>query len=82
MITYRLKAAEGSRAAYEYAVEGNQADTGTVCLDLEANTCEVTEPSPSEKAVGYALYGSKMRHALELFRRTGQLRESGTISWY
>ena len=82
MIRYRLIAAEGSRAEYEYAVEGDQADTGTVCLDLEANTCEVTEPSPTEEAVGYAPYGSKMRHALELFRRTGQLRESGTISWY
>ena len=47
VIRYRLIAAEGSRAEYEYAVEGDQADTGTVCLDLEANTCEVTEPSPT-----------------------------------
>ena len=82
MIKYRLIAAEGSRAEYEYAVEGRPDDVGRATLDLDADWFEVTVPAPSDKAVGYPWYGSKMRHALELFRRTGQLRESGTISWY
>ena len=69
-------------AEYEYAVEDKQDDVGRVLLDLGAGTCEVTKLAPTDEAVGYAWYGSKMRHALELYRKTGQLRESGTISWY
>ena len=82
MIRYRLIAAEGSRAEYEYAVEGRPDDVGRVALDLDAGTCKVTEPAPTDEAVGYPWYGGKMRHALELFRESGTFRESGSIAWY
>lgn len=82
MIKYRLITAEGSRAVYEYAVEGKPGDVGRVVLDLEVDEFEVTELAPTDEAVGYPWYGSKMRHSLELFRKSGVFRESGTIGWY
>ena len=82
MISYRLTSVDGARATYSYEVEGKHGDAGVAILDIDANTCEITEPAPTDKAVGYPWYGGKMEHALESFRKAGELRDSGTIAWY
>lgn len=82
MIRYRLMSIDGTRATYAYEIEGKTDDAGTAILDISDGTCEVTEPAPSDEAMGYPWYGDKMRHALETFKKAGEYKESGTVSWY
>ena len=82
MIRYALISREGQRATYTYAVEGRSDDTGTVLVDLANDTIDVTEQAPTDKAVGYPMYGFKMREALDTFKRSGDFKESGIVAWY
>lgn len=45
-------------------------------------TYEVTELAPTDKAVGYPWYGSKMKHAIAAITCEERPQESGTIAWY
>lgn len=82
MIRYRLIGMEGGSAIYSYAVEGKPDDVGRVVVDLANGTYEVAELAPTDKAVGYPWYGSKMKHAIDAITRDETPLESGTIAWY
>ena len=82
MIRYRLIGIEGRSATYSYAVEGKSDDVGRIVVDLANGTYEVTELAPTDKAVGYPWYGSKMKHASDAITREERPQESGTIDWY
>ena len=82
MIRYRLIGIEGRRATYSYAVEGKSDDVGRIVVDLANGTYEVTELAPTDKAVGYPWYGSKMKHAIDAITREERPQGSGTIAWY
>ncbi len=82
MIRYRLIGIEGRSATYSYAVEGKSDDVGRIVVGLANGTYEVTELAPTDKAVGYPWYGSKMKHAIAAITREERPQESGTIAWY
>lgn len=73
MISYKLKSTDGTRAVYVYSIEGDASDVGIAILDIEDNTCEIAEPAPSDKAMGYPWHGAKMRHALAECRRLAKM---------
>ena len=82
MIRYRLIGLEGKNATYSYAVEGKPDDAGRVVIDLTNGTYEIAELAPTDKAVGYPWYGSKMKHAINAIMSEESPRESGTVAWY
>ena len=55
---------------------------GRIVVGLANGTYEVTELAPTDKAVGYPWYGSKMKHAIAAITREERPQESGTIAWY
>ena len=42
---------------------------GRIVVDLANGTYEVTVLAPTDKAVGYPWYGSKMKHAIDAITR-------------
>ena len=82
MLRYRLIKTEGDLAIYSYAIEGKPDDVGRVAIDMNKGTCEVIELAPTDEAIGYPWYGSKMKHAIDAILRDKDPRETGTIAWY
>lgn len=77
MLTYERKADDGGAAVYEFRPNGTE-QPGTAMIDLSSGEASLVEPSPDENGM---CWGQMLAHLRRMFK-AGDLRQSGTLSWY
>ena len=87
MMTYEIEGRSGRRIAYRYSVEGREEDSGRAVVTLtddgrDVEGIEVTEPAPTDRAVGYGWYAGKLVHAARSSIASGSWRAEGVVAWY
>ncbi len=77
MLEYERTYREGGSIAFDYFVEGDKADCGSVTFDEESGEAIVAERAPGDFGNRYA------NHLLsEIESKKGDLPDSGCIMWY
>lgn len=87
MIAYTMEDWTGRHITYRYSIEGREEDSGRAVVTLtedeaDVEGIDVTEPAPSERAIGYAPFAWKLLHVVRGSIRTGDWREEGAFLWY